>query len=322
MDKEKLLDVRSLHVDFMTKNGTVRAVNGLSFKVYSGEIIGVVGESGSGKSQTMMAIMGLLPKNAKLSGSINFMDKNLLHLDRHALNKIRGNEMAMVFQDPMTSLNPYLTIKTQMVEVLVHHLGMSALAAKNEAIRMLDFVRVPDAKKRINCYPHEMSGGMRQRVMIGMAILCKPKLLISDEATTALDVTMQAQILQIFRDLKEEFGTSIIFVTHDMLVVANLCDRVNVMYGGWLMETGSIDEIFHSPAHPYTKALLSVIPKIDDKKAEKLAIIPGEPPNVLHKLQGCPFRNRCSVVSDKCAESDIPLNRISDRRVSKCVFKD
>lgn len=312
-----LLNVRNLNVNFKVQDGIVKAVNGLSFKVYDREIIGIVGESGSGKSQCMMAIMGLLAGNANMSGSVKFMEQELVGLHKSKFNKIRGNQMSMIFQDPMTSLNPYLKISSQMIEVLVLHKGMSKKEALSQSIKMLDFVRISDAKNRINLYPHEFSGGMCQRVMIAMAILCNPKLLIADEPTTALDVTVQAQILQILKDLKAEFGTSIIFITHDMGVVANICDRVNVMYGGWIMETGSIHEIFNSAAHPYTKALLGAIPSIGHE-VKKLKTIEGAPPNLLELPIGCPFAPRCPNRIALCS-SEITLEKLNNRHVIKCI---
>ena len=315
--KIPLLDVRNLTVEFKVQDGLVRAVNGLSFKVYDGDIIGIVGESGSGKSQSMLAIMGLLAGNGKISGSVKFMGQELVGISTAKLNKIRGDKMAMIFQDPMTSLNPYLKISSQMTEVLMLHKNMSYKDALAESIKMLDRVKIPDAKNRVHLYPHEFSGGMRQRVMIAMSLLTKPKLLIADEPTTALDVTVQAQILELLRDLRKEFGMTIIFITHDMGVVANLCDRVNVMYGGWLMETAAIQIIFKNPIHPYTQALLATIPSLDHD-VDKLKTIPGEPPNLLQLPAGCPFQERCSQVSAACTEN-IPLRRVENRHVVKCA---
>ena len=315
--KIPLLDVRNLTVEFKVQDGLVRAVNGLSFKVYDGDIIGIVGESGSGKSQSMLAIMGLLAGNGKISGSVKFMGQELVGISTAKLNKIRGDKMAMIFQDPMTSLNPYLKISSQMTEVLMLHKNMSYKDALAESIKMLDRVKIPDAKNRVHLYPHEFSGGMRQRVMIAMSLLTKPKLLIADEPTTALDVTVQAQILELLRDLRKEFGMTIIFITHDMGVVANLCDRVKVMYGGWLMETAEIQIIFKNPIHPYTQALLATIPSLDHD-VDKLKTIPGEPPNLLQLPTGCPFQERCSQVSAACTEN-IPLRRVENRHVVKCA---
>ena len=289
-----------------------------SFKVYNGEIVGIVGESGSGKSQSMLAIMGLLAQNGITHGSVVFNGKELIGLKDNALNKIRGNEIAMVFQDPMTSLNPYLKISAQMTEILILHKQISYKQALAKSIEMLEKVKIPDAKNRIHLYPHEFSGGMRQRVMIAMMLLTSPKLLIADEPTTALDVTVQAQILELLKELRKELGMAIVFITHDMGVVANLCDRVNVMYGGGLMETATIDQIFNSPAHPYTQALLNSIPSIDEE-VEKLLTIAGEPPNLLQLPDGCPFQNRCSSFTQNCI-NNVSLRRISSRHVSKCTL--
>ena len=277
--KQPLLQIKNLTVTFKVQDGTVKAVNGISFKVYNGEIVGIVGESGSGKSQSMLAIMGLLAQNGITHGSVVFNGKELIGLKDNALNKIRGNEIAMVFQDPMTSLNPYLKISAQMTEILILHKQISYKQALAKSIEMLEKVKIPDAKNRIHLYPHEFSGGMRQRVMIAMMLLTSPKLLIADEPTTALDVTVQAQILELLKELRKELGMAIVFITHDMGVVANLCDRVNVMYGGGLMETATIDQIFNSPAHPYTQALLNSIPSIDEE-VEKLLTIAGDPSNL------------------------------------------
>lgn len=316
--KQPLLQIKNLTVTFKVQDGTVKAVNGISFKVYNGEIVGIVGESGSGKSQSMLAIMGLLAQNGITHGSVVFNGKELIGLKDNALNKIRGNEIAMVFQDPMTSLNPYLKISAQMTEILILHKQISYKQALAKSIEMLEKVKIPDAKNRIHLYPHEFSGGMRQRVMIAMMLLTSPKLLIADEPTTALDVTVQAQILELLKELRKELGMAIVFITHDMGVVANLCDRVNVMYGGGLMETATIDQIFNSPAHPYTQALLNSIPSIDEE-VEKLLTIAGEPPNLLQLPDGCPFQNRCSSFTQNCI-NNVSLRRISSRHVSKCTL--
>lgn len=257
-----ILDIKNLSIQFKTLDGIINAVNNISLTVGKSEISGIIGESGSGKSQTVLAILGLLAKNAITTGSIKFQGQELLGLDEKSLNKIRANKISMIFQDPMTSLNPYLNIKSQMLEVLIEHKGMSKQEALYESVKMLDFVKIRDAKNTINQYPHELSGGMRQRVMIAMSILCRPELLIADEPTTALDVTVQAQILQILKDLGQEFNTAIIMITHDMGVVANICDTVNVMYNGEIVESASVDEIFYQPKCEYTKLLLGALPPI------------------------------------------------------------
>lgn len=317
-NKQPLLRVNDLNVTFKVQDGTVKAVNGISFDIFDGEIVGIVGESGSGKSQSMLAIMGLLAQNGKTTGSVKFKDKELVGLSSGKLNQIRGNDIAMIFQDPMTSLNPYLKISSQMTEILMLHKQMSYKDALAESVSMLEKVKIPDAKNRIHLYPHEFSGGMRQRVMIAMMLLTRPKLLIADEPTTALDVTVQAQILELLKDLRNELNMAIIFITHDMGVVANLCDRVNVMYGGNLMETAAINEIFDSPMHPYTQALLNSIPSLD-QEVEKLQTIPGEPPNLLQLPTGCPFQNRCSQVNDAC-KKDVPLQEVKERHIVKCTL--
>ena len=312
-----ILEVKDLNINFKVLDGVVKAVDKISYSINQGEVLGIVGESGSGKSQSVLATMGLLANNAKVTGSIKFMGDELLNMPTNKLNKIRGNKIAMIFQDPMTSLNPYLTIKSQMVEVLTLHKGMSYSDSLKQAVEMLDFVRIPEAKERISLYPHEFSGGMRQRVMIAMSLLCKPELLIADEPTTALDVTVQAQILQILKDLQTEFNMAIIMITHDMGVVANICDRVNVMYAGRLMETGSVDDVFYRPSHPYTQALLSSIPSLDTN-VERLSTIPGEPPNLMNLPSGCSFQNRCTKVHDECMHGDIEVVNIATGRLIKC----
>jgi oligopeptide transport system ATP-binding protein len=312
-----VLQVNNLTVSFKTLDGIAMAVDNLSFRVEQGEVLGIVGESGSGKSQTVLAIMGLLANNATVTGSVNFNHQNLLNLSEHQLNKIRGNNLAIVFQDPMTSLNPYLKIKSQMTEVLTLHKGLTQREAVAESIRMLDLVQITEAKNRINLYPHEFSGGMRQRVMLAMALLCRPELLIADEPTTALDVTVQAQILHLLKEVQHEFNMAIILITHDMGVVANICDRVNVMYAGKLMESGKVGEIFSTPQHPYTQALLSSIPNIQ-QDVEWLITIPGEPPNVMNLPTGCAFQDRCPKVHAECRVGTIVEQVLANDRLVKC----
>jgi oligopeptide transport system ATP-binding protein len=295
----KLLEVTDLAVQFATQDGTVYAVNGLNFALDKGQTLGIVGESGSGKSQTVLALMGLLARNGRASGQALYQGKNLLTLPASELNQIRGNRMAMIFQDPMTSLNPYLTVERQMTEVLQFHKGQDRTTAKAASVRMLDAVRIPEAAKRINMYPHEFSGGMRQRVMIAMALLCEPEVLIADEPTTALDVTVQAQMLTLLRELQRDFGTAIVLITHDLGVVAGLCDQVVVMYGGRVMEQGSAQELFKTATHPYTLGLLKAVPRMD-RDDESLLAIPGAPPNMAHLPKGCPFSPRCSLAETHC----------------------
>jgi oligopeptide transport system ATP-binding protein len=300
MSPNKLIEIDDLTVQFDTPDGQVTAVNGLSFALERGQTFGIVGESGSGKSQSMMALMGLLAANGRAGGRALFNGEDLLSMAPAKLNRIRGNRIAMIFQDPMTSLNPYLTVERQMTEVLELHKGLSRKSALQLAIATLEQVRIPDAARRIRMYPHEFSGGMRQRIMIAMALLCQPDLLIADEPTTALDVTVQAQTMQLLRDLQRDFGTAIILITHDLGVVAGLCDQVMVLYGGRIMEQGSAESIFYRPTHPYTVGLLGAVPKIDHE-GERLVAIPGVPPNMAHLPAGCPFSERCTMASDRCA---------------------
>lgn len=312
-----LLAVKDLKVSFSTEEGQVIAVNGLNFDLRKGETLGIVGESGSGKSQTAFSIMGLLAKNGQASGQIEFESQDLLTLKPKELNRIRSNQIAMIFQDPMTSLNPYMKIGEQLAEVLILHKGMSKQQAWNEAVTMLEAVKIPEAKKRISMYPHEFSGGMRQRVMIAMALLCRPKLLIADEPTTALDVTVQAQIMTLLNELKRDFGTTIIMITHDLGVVAGICDRVLVMYAGRTMAYGPTDEIFYRPSHPYTIGLLGTVPRLDHNE-QKLGTIEGNPPNLLDLPIGCPFSERCAFALPECINVPPPLEFLPNDRQRAC----
>ena len=294
------LEVNNLNVEFNTADGIVRAVNNVSFSLEEGKILAIVGESGSGKSQTVFAMMGLLDQNGHATGSVKFEDQEILNLSISELNLIRSEKIAMIFQDPMTSLNPYMKISEQMAEVLIHHKGLSKTDAIKQSISMLDAVQIPEAKNLIRMYPHEFSGGMRQRVMIAMSLLCNPKLLIADEPTTALDVTVQAQIMHLLSDIQKEFGTSIILITHDLGVVAGNSDDTLVMYGGQVMEIAKTELIYASPTHPYTQGLISAVPRLDDN-ADKLKTIPGNPPDTMLDPVGCPFSPRCKFSKDICS---------------------
>ncbi|MFV3132049.1 ABC transporter ATP-binding protein [Niveispirillum sp. KHB5.9] len=303
-----ILEVRDLSVRFATPDGEVSAVNGVSFDVNAGECVGIVGESGSGKSQLFMSVMGLLARNGRTLGSAKYRGTELVGMPVKQLNQIRGDKIAMIFQDSMTGLTPHLRIGRQMTEVLVQHKGMSESQARARALEMLNLVRIPEAGRRLAQYPHELSGGMRQRIMIAMALLCEPELLIADEPTTALDVTVQAQILDLMADLKTVTRAAIVLITHDLGTVAGLCDKVQVMYGGRFMETGTVRDIFYSPAHPYAAGLLSSMPRLTEERSSTLYAIPGQPPNLQRLPKGCPFQERCDFVHERCA-GELPLLR-------------
>ena len=313
-----ILDVQGLRTSFSTPEGTVRAVNDVSFAINAGETLGIVGESGSGKSQIFMSVMGLLAKNGRAEGSVKFKGTEILNMPVAELNKIRGVKMSMIFQDPMTSLNPYLTVKRQMTEVLEAHRGMGRDTALAAAIELLDIVQIPEAKRRVHMYPHEFSGGMRQRVMIAMALLCQPELLIADEPTTALDVTVQAQILDLLGKLRRETGMAIALITHDLGVIAGLADRVMVMYAGEVAERADVGPLFKKPQHPYSQGLLRSMPRLDESRADRLQTIGGQPPNLQRLPAGCTFRDRCVYAFDRCAAERPSLRPIADGRSKAC----
>jgi len=313
-----LLDVQNLTTRFFTHDGEVRAVNDVSFSVAPGECLGIVGESGSGKTQVFMSIMGLLAKNGRTEGRVFFNGQQILGLSAAELNRLRGVEFSMIFQDPMTSLNPYLRISRQMNEVLMEHRGMSEEDAARTSINMLDLVGIPESRKRFAMYPHEFSGGMRQRVMIAMALLCEPKLLIADEPTTALDVTVQAQILELLARLGRELNMATVMITHDLGVIAGMSDRVVVMYGGRIVEQATVQEIFNDPQHPYTRGLLDSMPRLDGTGSDKLHTIAGQPPNLQNLPPGCSFAPRCDYVMERCWTTRPELERIAHGRMKAC----
>jgi len=294
-----MLDIKNLYISFKTPEGIVKAVNNVSFNLPENESLAIVGESGSGKTQLAYSILGLLDKNAEVKGQINYQNKNILSLNEKELNKIRSKKISIIFQDPMTSLNPYMKIKKQLNEIIINHNGFTNDQATNESLRILDAVKIQDSKKTINSYPHELSGGMRQRVMIGMSIICKPEIIIADEPTTSLDVTVQSQIMDLFNEIKKEFNASIILITHNMGIVQNICSQLMVMYGGKIMELGETNKIFKKPLHPYTKGLLETVPRIDEDY-KKLKTIKGNPINMINPPTGCIFRTRCTNPTNEC----------------------
>jgi oligopeptide/dipeptide ABC transporter ATP-binding protein len=319
MNREPLLSVEDLYVQFWTRRGTIHAVNGVSFDIAPGETLGIVGESGCGKSVTALGLLGILPRAGKVvDGSAMFEGRDLVHLSDRQLRRVRGKEIAMVFQDPMTSLNPVLTIGRQITEALETHFGMKGKAAQRRAAELLDRVGIPTATKRVRDYPHQFSGGMRQRAMIAMALACRPKLLIADEPTTALDVTIQAQILDLLRALVAEENAALILITHDLGVVAGMCERVNVMYAGMFMETGSATQLFAEPRHPYTVGLLQSIPRLDAARAERLHPIEGIPRDMLQPPQACPFQPRCRYEVELSRKEVPPLVEIESGHKVAC----
>jgi oligopeptide/dipeptide ABC transporter ATP-binding protein len=314
-----LLSIEDLRVRFWTSRGPVHAVNGVSFEIRAGETLGLVGESGCGKSVTALATMGILPRAGRVpSGRIKLDGRELTGLSEHAWRRVRGKEIAMIFQDPMTSLNPVMTVGAQLRESIEEHLDLDRKASRRRAIELLDQVGIPGAADRLKSYPHQFSGGMRQRVMIAMALACEPKLLIADEPTTALDVTIQAQILDLLRELVADRGTALILITHDLGVVAGTCERVHVMYAGTLVETGTADQVFASPRHPYTLGLLQSVPRLDTGRRQPLHPIPGAPRNMLSEPDSCPFAPRCRYRIDRCTQELPELRPLDTGQRAAC----
>ena len=320
--EQPLLNVTDLQVRFHTPEGTIYAVNGVSFVVGEGEAVAVVGESGSGKSVTMMSVLGLIPvPPGEISqGTAVFLEQDLLKLPEEELERIRGREIGMIFQDPMTSLNPVLTLGRQLTEALRRHYDLEQAEAQKRAVELLQLVGIPDAANRLNAYPHQFSGGMRQRVMIAMMLACNPKLLIADEPTTALDVTIQAQIVELMLDIRQKLNMALIWITHDLGVVAGLADRVLVMYGGTIVEEADVDSLYEKPQHPYTLALLEALPRVDQRRGGRLKAIPGAPPNLVQELQGCPFAPRCEFVLERCWAERPLLQPLSPTQKAACFI--
>jgi oligopeptide transport system ATP-binding protein len=315
-----LLQIKDLRTQFFTEEGVVKAVDGVSYDVQEGETLGLVGESGCGKSVSALSILRLIPNppGKIVGGEIIFEGQDLLKADEDEIRHIRGNKIAMVFQEPMTSLNPVLTIGRQLTEAIELHLKYDKEQARKRAIELLEMVGIPEAATRLNDYPHQFSGGMRQRVMIAMALSCNPKLLLADEPTTALDVTIQAQILEIMARLSKEFGTAVIIITHNLGVVARYADRVNVMYAGKIIETASAKELYANPKHPYTVGLLKSVPRLDETRKEKLEPIEGAPPDLVNLPKGCSFYPRCRWRVDKCLEEVPPLMLVAENHFAAC----
>lgn len=317
----KILEVKDLRVSFHTYAGEVQSVRGISFDLDKGEALAIVGESGCGKTVTSKTIMGLIqtpPGEIKKESQVLFNGKDILKFDEKQWQEYRGAEVSMIFQDPMTSLNPTMKVGRQIAESLIIHRGMNKEEAMKEAIKMLELVNIPNAASRANQYPHQFSGGMRQRAMISIALACNPKILIADEPTTALDVTIQAQIIDLMKELQQKLGTSIILITHDLGVVADIAQKVIVMYAGQIIERGNADDIFYNPKHPYTWALLKAVPRLDSDKKEDLVSIHGTPPDLLAPPKGCPFASRCDYCMEVCKEQVPPVTKVSETHEASC----
>ena len=318
---ETLLEVKNLQTHFYTRSGVAKAVEDVSFTLNESETLGLVGESGCGKSVTSLSIMRLIgPPGKIVGGEILYKGDDILDMDQEALYKLRGGQIAMIFQDPMTSLNPVLPIGFQIAEAVKAHLKMDETAAMNRAAEMLDRVRIPEARRRLKDYPHQFSGGMRQRVMIAIALSCNPQILIADEPTTALDVTIQAQVLDLMKGLATEFRTATLLITHDLGVVAGTCDRVCVMYAGRVVETAPTASIFKTPAHPYTQALLAAVPRPEQQRGERLAAIGGQPPNLVNLPPGCPFAPRCRKAQPRCRQELPLLENVGPNQRAACFY--
>ena len=319
---EKILEVKDLKTNFYTDEGVIKAVDGLSYDINKGECVGIVGESGCGKSVGAMSIIRLIPYPPGIieGGEIKFKGKNLLDISEDEIQEIRGNKISMIFQEPSTSLNPVLSVERQLTESLELHRAMKRSDAKEESVRLLELVGIPDPDRRIYDYPHQFSGGMQQRIMIAMALSCSPDLIIADEPTTALDVTIQAQILELLADTRERLGTAVLIITHNLGVVSRYVDRLNVMYAGSIVETGKTDEIFANPKHPYTIGLLKSVPRLDQPKTKDMDVIEGMPPNLARLPEGCPFAERCSFVMDQCREEKPVLEEVSEGHFRACFY--
>ena len=320
VDEEKVLEVKDLRTYFYTEDGEVRAVDGLRYDVKKGESVGLVGESACGKSVSALSIMRLIPypPGVIVGGEIIFKGQDLLQVSETEMRHIRGNRIAMIFQEPMTSLNPVLTIRLQLSESLELHRGMNKKTANEEALKLLKLVGLPDAEQRLGDYPHQFSGGMQQRIMIAMALSCNPELLIADEPTTSVDVTVQAQLLELIDNLRAQFGTSVIIITHNLGVVARYADRVNVMYAGRLVETAPTDVLYGEPKHPYTLGLLASVPRLDLSRERKLSVVEGLPPNLARLPKGCAFCPRCYLAIDRCREEKPELEEVGENHYSAC----